>query len=55
MIIHRRYIQRNIKSFPRERRSNFANHIIEAGREMKNKDDIMSILHNENNHQKVIN
>ena len=36
-----------------EERSSFANHIIEEGHEMKNVDDLMIILHNENNHEKI--
>ena len=36
-----------------ERRSNFSTHVIEERHEMKNIDDIMTILHKESNHDKI--
>ena len=34
-----------------EGRSNFSTHLIEEGHEMKNIDNILTILHKENNHK----
>ena len=36
-----------------EGRSSFSTHVIEEGHEMKNIDNIMTILHKENNHEKI--
>ena len=38
-----------------EGRSNFSSHVIEEGHEIKNMDNIVTILHNENNHEKIYN
>ena len=36
-----------------EGRSNSSTHVIEEGHEMKNIDNIMTILHKKNNHEKI--
>ena len=36
-----------------EGRSNFSTHVIGEGHEMKHIEDIMAILHKENNHEKI--